>query len=840
MGRQKQSQLKRVDDEVDLPSLRRLKPGGLLVGKKDESGFMDIQSPEEILAPLNPSQRLAASQIEGPLLILAGPGSGKTRVITHRIAYMIANDVPSHSIVALTFTNKAAEEMKTRLAQLAPGNKVWTSTFHRFCSRMLRRHADMVGLKENFSIYDTSDSRKVVKQAIQNVNVDLKHHSADGVANDISNVKNKGVTAESFQPRPGNVMDAILARVYPEYQKLLKLANGVDFDDLLLYAVDLLRHTPDLRQGLDEHFRYMMVDEYQDTNLAQYQLIRLLNFTHQNLAVTGDPDQSIYGWRGANINNILHFERDYEAVKVVRLEQNYRSTKKILSAADQLIKNNVRRKDKALLTDNEDGEPVRLVTYPTPQDEAIDIADLIALAISQGRQNARDFAVLYRANYLSRALEHALRSAHVPYQIVNGHEFYQRKEIKDLMGYLHLLNNPADNVAFERIVNTPSRKIGKVTLGRLRQFAMDASMPMLEAARHIDQIDTISKAPSKKIAEFVEMIDRLGHMPHDHVKIVIQRVIEETGYRDWLILDGSEEAFERAGNVDELIVAAEEFDREHPEDGGLEAYLEQASLVADTDVWEADSDFVTLMTLHAAKGLEFPHVFIVGLEDGILPHERSATDEEQVEEERRLLFVGITRAEQKLQLSRCQKRFRRGSHWPAIASRFLMELPRGEMQIFEPVHSPYQNQDIEDAIADLGDWDDVPTIDINDDEADREVPIYRADSDSGDSDFVREASPSLKSAAERLALLVAQQDADANGIPEIYNAAELADRIKEFAETRLSAEQLRVGMVIEHPEYGIGKIVGITGDGPKKTGTIDFESIGEKSFRLAFVNLRAV
>lgn len=806
---------------------------------------MNLPTEEDILESLNPAQREAVQHIEGPILVLAGPGSGKTRVITHRIAYMISQDIPSHHIVALTFTNKAADEMKSRINRLAPGNRVWTSTFHRFCSRMLRRHAELVGLKENFTIYDSGDSKKVVKQAIENANVDLKHYTPDKLANEISNVKNKGVTVEAFQPRKGHSIDAIVGKVYPEYQKLLQLANGVDFDDLLLYAVDLLRNSPELRHSLDEHFQYMMVDEYQDTNLAQYQLIRLLNHSYRNLAVTGDPDQSIYGWRGANINNILHFERDYDGVKVVRLEQNYRSTGNILRVADQLIQNNTRRKKKSLITDNDEGDQVRLVTFPSPEEEALDVADSMALAISRGEAKPGDYAVLYRANYLSRSFEHALRSVGIPYQIVNGQEFYQRKEIKDLMGYLHLLNNPRDNVAFERVINTPARKIGKVTVGRLRRYSQEHSISMLDAAREVDAIETISKAPSGKIKNFVTMMDRLSHLPEDKVSDVIRRVLEETGYREWLTLDGSEEGYERAGNVDELVVAAGEFDRDHPEDGGLEAYLEQTSLRADTDVWDAESDFVTLMTLHAAKGLEFPSVYIVGLEDGILPHERSSSDEEQLEEERRLFFVGITRAESHLQISRCQNRFRRGSYWPAIASRFLMELPRSEMQIFEPIGHAYDADSLASDIADLDAWDDIPVIDIHDDEADREVPAYKADSPVSDSDQVQESMESVKYTldAEPTGLVGKSVDSPRkssviDSIPGLVTGAELETRIKDFASQRLEPEQQQVGMRVEHPEYGVGTIVEITGSSGKQTGTIDFDSVGEKSFRLQFVNLR--
>ena len=782
---------------------------------------------EEILAPLNEQQRLAVQQLDGPLLILAGPGSGKTRVITHRIANIIASGVSSYNIVSLTFTNKAADEMRVRLKKLVPDNRTWSGTFHKFCARLLREHAPLVGLQPNFTIYDMGDSKKVMKQAIENAEVDLRHYSADKLINEISNVKNKALTVEGFKPRPGHSLDAIVAKVYPEYQKLLRMANGVDFDDLLLHAVDLLTQSRELRESLDRTFTYMMVDEYQDTNLAQYQLIRLLNHSVQNLAVTGDPDQSIYGWRGANIQNILNFERDFPSVKVVRLEQNYRSTQAILRVADSLIANNRHRKDKKLVTDNDEGRPAKLVTYPSPQDEGLDIADSIALAVEKGERRARDFAILYRANYLSRALEHSLRSVGVPYQIVNGHEFYQRREIKDVVGYLHLINNPSDNVAFERVINVPPRKIGKVTLGRLRRFAQDEGIPHLEAARRCEEITDISKSPTSKILQFVAMYDRMAYVPTEEVELVIKTVLEETRYRDWLTDDGSEEGFERASNVDELVVAAQEYDRDHPDDGGLEGYLEQAALVSDTDAWESEADYVTLMTLHAAKGLEFPCIYIVGLEDGILPHERSSGDDDEVEEERRLLFVGITRAQEELQFSRCMNRFRRGSYWPAIASRFLMELPREEMQIFEPVSSQaFDDEALADSIADLDPWmhDGLPSYDINDDN----LP----ESDGG---TVRESVLSSPASASET------KDASkvASKFPRIVTASQLeAEQNAMTAHTRLHPEAYKVDMQVEHPEYGMGIVVEITGKGAKRTATVDFERLGKKRFRLAFCNLR--
>lgn len=785
---------------------------------KDE---MSVVSTEHILEPLNNAQRQAVTRVDGPLLILAGPGSGKTRVVTHRIAYLLAQGIPARSILALTFTNKAAEEMRNRLVRLAAGPAVWTGTFHRWCAQLLRRHADLIGLSENYSIYDRNDSQRLIKRAIENADIDASHYTPNSLAQHIGNLKSQGITADQFEPRPGDPLHNILQRVYPEYQAQLRTANAVDFDDLLLHCVDLLRSSPELRQSLDEFYQYVMVDEYQDTNSAQYQLIRLLNHNYRNLAVTGDPDQSIYGWRGANLNNILRFEQDYPQSVVVRLEQNYRSTKSILSVADQLITNNLRRKPKQLTTDNEQGEPVRLIAYPTPEAEAEDIADTISLAVQKGQRNPRDFAVFYRTNALSRQLEHALRRAAIPYQVVNGFEFYQRREVKDLLAYLHLINNPRDNVAFERVVNVPSRKIGKVTVGRLRQFAVEENLCLMEAARRSGLIQTMSKAAATKLARFVTLMDELSEWATESVEMIIRKVVQQTGYREWLLEDDSEEAHERAGNVDELIVAAADFDREHPEDGGLEAYLQQAALVSDTDAWDGEADYVSLMTMHAAKGLEFPHVFIVGCEDGILPHERSRESDDELEEERRLLFVGITRAQQHLQLSRCMSRFRRGSHWPAIASRFLMELPRGEMQISEPSAAEvyqfdhYQPAPSDDIPFEIDPWM-HDGIQVNDDLD----PRGREDEEHGPGQTdSTDNTPASDSPA---------------GFPRLVTGAELAEQ----AATRIHPSRYRTGMQVEHPEYGVGTITALSGEKMKRTATIDFPRQGQRRIRLAFANLK--
>ncbi len=793
---------------------------------------------QQLLDPLNPAQQTAVQKITGPLLIIAGPGSGKTRVITHRIAYMIQSGIPSQQILALTFTNKAADEMRKRLAVLAPENLTWAGTFHRFCSRLLRVHAPMVGLRENFTIYDMGDSQKVVKQAIENTEVDIRHYSPGAVSNAISDVKNVAVTPENFQPRQGNVMDNIVAKVYPEYQKLLQMSNGVDFDDLLSLTVELLKQNPELRSSLDHRFQYMLVDEYQDTNIAQYQLIRLLNHNVQNLSVTGDPDQSIYGWRGANIRNILEFEKDYPDVEMVRLEENYRSTQAILRVADQLIANNARRKKKFLVTENEEGAPVRLVAYPSPQDEAVDIADSIALAIQKGERRPSDYAILYRTNYLSRALEHSLKSSGVPYQIVNGHEFYQRKEIKDVVAYLHLINNNADGVAFERVINVPSRKIGKVTVSRLRNHAIAKGIPMLAAARDVDNIETIKAAPSAKLKSFVQMIDELIELATSDVETVIKGVLDRTGYRTWLTDDGSEEGFERANNVDELVVAAQEFDSEHPDDGGLERYLEQTALVSDTDAWEASADFVTLMTLHAAKGLEFPCVYLVGMEDGILPHERSCDDDEQVEEERRLLFVGITRAEKQLQLSRCLNRFRRGSYWPAIASRFLMELPRGEMQVHEPRNRHgMSDADLQESLSNMTDWSGTDDQ-FFEDSADELLEIRDANDgiDAAESSSLKQSSRQRKKAVK-----AAKPTKALPSMADMMTGAQLAQKHASMSsESRIDPDSFEVGLDVEHMDYGVGVVTFLEGAGKKKTATIDFPTHGEKQFRVAFANLRNV
>jgi len=764
---------------------------------------------DDLLSGLTEPQRQAVNHIDGPLLMLAGPGSGKTRVVTHRIANLLRRGIPAWQIVALTFTNKAAEEMRSRVETLAPGQAVFMGTFHRFCARLLRRYASLTGLQENYSIYDMNDSKAAIKRACDLAGVTLSHTSPDAISAVISRAKNRLVTAEMMSQMQVRHNERVAAQVYPVYQRLLITANAVDFDDLLLHAAMLLRENPELRSELDARYRYILVDEYQDTNLAQYAIVRALSIDHPNLSVTGDPDQSIYGWRGADLNNILDFEKDYPQVKTVRLEQNYRSTPNILRVADELIRHNRRRKHKELFTDNPEGEPVVLKCYADGRSEADDIADQIANAVSRGEARPRDCAVFFRMNSLTRALEHAMRRCGLPYQIVNGVEFYQRKEIKDILAYLHLINNPANDVALERVINVPARGIGATTIKRLRQAADHHQLPLLEVARSAGLIESIPKRSATQVAKFVALYDSLCVKATAAVEDLIEFLLEETAYRAHLEQSGDDEQDnDRLANVDELVTAAAEYDRQHPDDGSLDEFLEQIALVSSTDGWEDDDDRVTLMTLHASKGLEFPRVYVIGVEDNLLPHSRSRESEDQIEEERRLLFVGITRARQRLQLSYCQCRSTHGDYRPAVASPFLMELPRGELKQVEAASAdeffeddPYPESwdlPVDEDVADEP-WQDEP--DATPPAPKRAIPTPIA--------------PVL-TAAQLLARSAGSQPGGWSG----------------------SADQLRAGMAVHHPRHGDGEILSLSGRGSKCIAKVRFDQGETKSFRVAHAELR--
>jgi ATP-dependent DNA helicase UvrD/PcrA len=792
-----------------------------------------------LLDQLTDAQRTAVTHIDGPLLILAGPGSGKTRVITHRIAHLLAHGVPAWQIVALTFTNKAADEMKRRLAILAPGQNVWVSTFHRFCARLLRQYARYLGLEESYSIYDTGDSLSALKRAIDALDLELRHVTPERLQAAISWAKNNLVTPEEYQPRPGNPIGNIVAQVYPRYQAELIASSAVDFDDMLLHIATLVREHPEIRSQLDQRYRYVMVDEYQDTNLAQYSIVRAMSIDYPNLAVTGDPDQSIYGWRGANLNNILEFEKDFPDVKIVRLEQNYRSTKKILRVADHLIQHNTKRKKKGLFTENDEGRPVGLIAQPNQKTEAEWIANYIAGQVSAGRRRPRDFAVFYRMNALSRQLEHSFREYGIPYQMVNGVEFYQRKEIKDVLAYLHLLNNPRDGVAFLRVVNTPPRGIGRATVGQLIAHADRRGIALLEAAREAGLIEALPKRAAVAVARFVGLYDRLSLASGGPVEEIMSLVLSESGYRQMLIENDSPEDEERLANIEELLTAAREHDEQNPGENRLEGFLEQASLVNDTDAWEVDDDRVTLMTLHAAKGLEFPVVFIVAIEEGLLPHERSRADADQVEEERRLFFVGITRAQEELHLSMAKYRDFRGQNRMAIPSPFLMQLPTEEMEVFD-----YSWATGRSAIG-----SGIPFVIP-------EAAAFAADGNSPEVETQFEDQPlgSVAQTAARdrafhlttAAMLATAQSTLCNDTDHNQNAnranGEGATESQSFANeshTVTSPDAFYDGMLVRHPEYGLGKIVALSGSGVKRTATVAFaQGAGEKRFILTHSRLQ--
>lgn len=654
--------------------------------------FMAFSS-SYLLTHLTPPQQEAVTHQHGPLLVLAGPGSGKTRVVTYRVAWLLAEGVPPESLLVLTFTNKAAQEMQERLVSLVGRSSVWISTFHRFCARLLRQYASQIGFTPSFTIYDSQDSlaavRHAMKRLVKNSSAfgDL-HFSADSLAYGISQVKNRFLDLSEFEPRPGDVRGEFLRELLPVYQKMLQQANSMDFDDLLLHTVRLLRENPPLRSQLDAQFQSILVDEYQDTNLAQYAIARTLATDIPNLMVTGDPDQSIYSWRGANIRNILEFERDYPQAKVVRLEENYRSTPNILAVADQLIQHNTQRKPKRLFTQKSAGKAVRLQKFTTAAEEADAIAKEIAHALDSGNRRPKDFAVFYRMNALSVELEKAFRLRQIPFQIVHGTAFFERAEIRDAMAWMRLVTNPEDNESFLRVVNLPPRGVGKVSLEHLHSFAWQEEISLLEAARRAEKCEFLKKRALAGLKDFVEKMETLQKryleiLPQKKMAPFFQELLETTGlYRTSNAADAAdwydEEEFQRLKNLEVFVSLAEQLDAS-AEFSSLETFLERISLTSDSDAISSDEG-VSLMTLHASKGLEFPVVYLVAVEDGILPHERSLDNIDALEEERRLLFVGMTRAQEELTLSFVQDRQCGGFRKNAVPSPLLLELPHDAIE----------------------------------------------------------------------------------------------------------------------------------------------------------------
>jgi DNA helicase-2/ATP-dependent DNA helicase PcrA len=636
----------------------------------------------DILATLNPAQREAVEAIKGPVLILAGPGSGKTRVITHRVAYLVKHcGVSPHYIMAVTFTNKAAREMRERLEQLLGQaiEALTLGTFHAICARILRREGKAIGLESSFVIYDEDDQLRLMKQVLEELNLDPKQYAPQAVRSAISSAKSRLISPKDYAQRVSSYFEEIVHRVYQKYQELLNQAQAVDFDDLLMKTVQLFQDHPHILTRYQSRYVHILVDEFQDTNIAQYELMKQLAAKYRNLCVVGDPDQSIYSWRFADLRNILSFEKDYPEAKVVFLEQNYRSTKTILEVASDVISTNVLRKPKKLWTENEDGARVTVIESYNAEEEAQSVVSEIEKLGSQEQIPLKDSAVMYRVNAQSRVLEETFLRYGVPYKLVGGTRFYQRQEIKDIIAYLRVIHNPQDNVSLLRIINVPGRGIGQKTISTLQSWAKAHDVSLFEALEQISQNAVANEAKQalsphiiQALAGFhVLMASLTAHSREVGLSRLLDEILEYTRYREYILAkEGGEEKWE---NIAELRNVASEYDELAPTEA-LTSFLEKVSLVSDIDELDERADAVTLITLHQAKGLEFPAVFIVGLEEGILPHRRSFDDPEEMEEERRLCYVGITRAKKRLYLLRSYRRNLFGGSTANPPSRFLHDI----------------------------------------------------------------------------------------------------------------------------------------------------------------------
>lgn len=645
---------------------------------------------------LNTPQREAVFHTDGPLLILAGAGSGKTRVLTHRIAYLIAEkDINPWNILAITFTNKAAQEMRERVDKITGemGSSIWVSTFHSTCVRILRRYIDRLGYDTNFTIYDTDDQKTLMKEVCRKLDIDTKKYKERSLLAQISHAKDELITPDEMLMNAGaDFNQKKVAEVYREYQSALRRNNALDFDDLIVKTVELFQNCGDVLEYYQERFRYIMVDEYQDTNTAQFKFVSLLASRYENLCVVGDDDQSIYKFRGANIGNILGFERVFPDAKVIRLEQNYRSTRNILNAANEVIANNTERKSKTLWTENPEGEKIHFRQFMNGFEEAEYVVGDISKKHRENTAHYRDCAILYRTNAQSRLFEEKCLLANIPYKIVGGVNFYARKEIKDLLCYLKSIDNAADDLAVRRILNVPKRGIGATTVGRVQDYADNMNISFYDALRVAEEVPSIGRSLSK-IDGFVTFIQSLKSKAEAYtVTELLEEVIDLTGYVDELKAEDTEESRARIENIDELIsktVSYQETMEAEQREATLSGFLEEIALIADIDSVEADQDYVLLMTLHSAKGLEFPYVYLAGMEDGIFPSSMCifSGDSSDMEEERRLCYVGITRAMKELTLTSAQQRMIRGETQYNRVSRFVREIPRELVELGHTVQT---------------------------------------------------------------------------------------------------------------------------------------------------------
>jgi DNA helicase-2/ATP-dependent DNA helicase PcrA len=762
----------------------------------------------DLLADLTAAQREAVTHFEGPLLILAGAGSGKTRVITRRVAWLLQQGVRPYNILAITFTNKAAGEMRQRVEALVSNSRVWVSTFHSLGARLLRQYHDRVNIDRNFTIYDQADRTRLTKDALEAIGIDNVRFTPDRIAGAISKAKNQLLSPEKFEPKAADFFTQTVARVYYEYEKRLREANAVDFDDLLMLPALALRHDQDLRSELDSRLKFVLIDEYQDTNMAQYEIAHRLSIDHPNICVVGDPDQSIYKWRGSDIRNILDFERDFPNARVITLDLNYRSTKSILAAADSLITHNKQRKPKDLRTDNPHGEPVNVLTFDTGLDEAEGVVRQIKEAHDRGRAY-RDFAVFVRINALTRALESAFVKHGVPFQIVKGLAFFERKENRDVLAYLRLLVNPADTLSFLRTVNEPARGIGDVSLKHLRNYAEPREMSLLAAAVEVEKVPQIKGKAAGGLRDFARIMADLKQHLDQAPDEVIRRVIEKSGYRAMLAGSKDEDDQERLANVEELITAAAQFAAED-ESRTIADFLEQIALASDVDGYDELQDSVSVMTLHAAKGLEFPVIYMLAVEQGLLPHDRSLANEEDVEEERRLCFVGMTRAKEQLYLTHARLREFRGQALYAVPSMFLDELPH-DGDVVEAVDRCHHSGGL--PVFDR--WRAGGSTDASDDWAERgrdgTRPVYFEENGVRSAHYQKGNRRGRGDSAEN---------------PQVTPHSDPSG--------------LTVGAIIEHSMYGRGKIVALSGVGPMRRVRICFAREGEKTFVVEKVRLTVI
>ena len=742
-----------------------------------------------IYSTLNPPQQEAVYHTEGPLLILAGAGSGKTRVLTHRIAYLIdEKGVNPWNILAITFTNKAASEMRERVDKIVGfgSESIWVSTFHSTCVRILRRHIDRLGFDIRFAIYDTEDQKTLMKEICRKLNIDTKIYKERSLLAQISHAKDELITPDEMELNAGGDFNKKkVAAVYREYQASLRKNNALDFDDLIVKTVELFQNCGDVLENYQERFKYIMVDEYQDTNTAQFKFVSLLASKYENLCVVGDDDQSIYKFRGANIGNILGFEHVFPDAKVIRLEQNYRSTKNILSAANEVIANNASRKSKTLWTENPEGELIHFRQFMNGYEEAEYVVGEISRAHRENGAKYKDCAVLYRTNAQSRLFEEKCLLANIPYKIVGGVNFYARKEIKDLLCYLKTIDNSRDDLAVRRIINVPKRGIGATTLGRIQDYADKMSVSFYDALRVAEEVPSIGRSLSK-IDGFVTFIQSFKSKAESYtVRELLEEVIELTGYVAELKAEDTEESQARIENIDELISKTESYQEAMEEQGQpatLSGFLEEIALIADIDSVDPDQDYVLLMTLHSAKGLEFPRVFLVGMEDGIFPSYMSivSDDKSDLEEERRLCYVGITRAMEDLTLTSARQRMIRGDVQYNKVSRFVREIPR-ELVDMGQTATPEKKKQIADMI-----------------QADRSL------------------------AKMKMAL------------------ASKPFKPREFKVTKAASLDYEVGDTVRHIKFGVGIVKDIVDGGRDYEVTVDFDKVGVKKMFAGFAKLKKI